>query len=354
MMTRLNRVLLGALLLQLALFGALFALCGRSGEARAPSRLLLEGLAREAITRLSLQAEDGSSLELAREGEGWVLPAKGGYPADGARVERLLGQLCALRPRLLVARGGLHHVDLEVDEARFRRKVALEAGALRRELYVGGRRAGYTQVRLGGEEDTYGVDDLDEWQLSAAPLEWMDKAYWSAPRERLVRLEIARGAEVVRLERVGPAAWRLGEAPVPPRKAGELLEQAARLEPVDVLGRLEDPAVRARVDQGAKPVTLRLGLAAEPWPAGADGGAPDGEAGPPPPVVEEKVLHLAAHPDKTTQVLAYLEGARFAVAADRWRLERLLDLDPVELLKPEPVPDPAAEPPLPGMDDLDE
>jgi hypothetical protein len=336
-MTRLNRWLLLALGAQVVLFGALFALCGRGGGERAPARVLLADLQPAAVDRLEIEAEDGARIELAREGAGWVLPGKGGYQADGPRVERLLGQLLALRPRLLVARGAGHQADLEVAVERFRRKLVLRSGANRRELFVGGRKAGYTQVRLGEEADTYGVDDLDEWQLPTAPLEWLDKGYLQAPRERLVRLEIARGDQVLSLERAGAAEWRLGEATVPARKAEELVSQAVRLEPVDVLGELADPAVKARVDQGKGAVRIRLGLSAA------------GEA-----AAEEKVLHVAAHPDKASQVIAYLEGARFAVAADRWRLERLLDLDPVELLKPDPVPDLGAEPPVPGMAPLDE
>jgi hypothetical protein len=337
MLTRLNRVLLGALVGQVVLFGLLLVFCGRDGGQRVPARALLAGLSREAITRLTLEGEDGARLELTREGEGWVLPGQAGYPADRERIERLLGQLLDLRPRLVVAHGAGHQADLEVAPDRFRRKLTLQAGDRRQELYVGGRKAGYTQVRLGQESETYGVDALDEWQLPTAPMDWLDKGALSVPRERLVRLEVTRGAQSVRLERAGAGGWRLGEAPVPARKAEQLVDQAVRLEPVDVLGRLEDPAVRARVDQGKDAVVIRLGLASA------------GEA-----AAEEKVLHVAAHPDKATQALVYQEGARFAVVVDRWRLERLLDLEPGELLKPEPAPDPGAEPPVPGMEPLDE
>ncbi|HOX43863.1 MAG TPA: DUF4340 domain-containing protein [Myxococcota bacterium] len=348
MMTWLNRILGVVLLGQALLFGLLFALGGRDAGERPPERALFAGLAQKDVTRLTLEGEDGARLELAREGPGWVLPGQSGYPADGAKIERLLGQLLELRARLLVARGAGHQADLEVAPGRFRRKLTLRAGERSLELFVGGRRAGFTQVRLGQEVDTYGVDALDEWQLPTAPMDWLDKGGLAVPRERLVRLEVARGERVLRLARVG-GEWRLGEERVPARKAEELVDQIARLEPVDVLGRLDDPAVRARVDQGREPAIIRLGLAAAP--AGADGGAPDGQAAAEPVPVEERVLRVAAHPDKTTQALVYQEGARFAVVVDRWRLERLLDLDPVELLKPEPPPDPAAEPPIPGLDE---
>jgi hypothetical protein len=362
MWNRTNRALGLLLGLQVVAFGLMAAFCGPGPSSRVPPRMLFEGFRIDELQTVRLQSGEPpwdagadaalpEPLVIARQGEGWVLPGKFDHPADRAKLERLLGQLVGLASSLVVARGPEHQVALEVAEGKFRRKLTLEAAGRSRELYVGGRKAGFTQVRVGGEDAVYAVDDLDEWQLGPTASEWLAKGGELAPPERVQILELERQGRALRLARVGPEDWRLGEEAVPAGKARALLDQAVRLEPADVLGRLDDPAARARVDQGQDPVVVRLGLRAEPWGAPGTGPAdavPDGGASPAAEVVETKVIHLAAHPERSSQALAYLEGGGFVLVVDRWRVERLLELDPVELVKPEQPP---GFPGLPASDE---
>lgn len=202
------------------------ALLLNPADAPAPSpggaALAFPGLAQrlQSAARIVATRHDGT-LEIARRGESWVLPSKGGYPVRQEKVRELLVGLTELRltePRTanpeMLDRLGLDDPTKAGSTATLLRVLDAQGGVIA-ELVIGRRRV-RTQgnvpesafVRRPGENQAW----LAEGRIpvdSDAQL-WLDRDIANIPRERVRRVAVNRaGQPPLVLTRTGEPDGRL-------------------------------------------------------------------------------------------------------------------------------------------------
>ena len=159
----------------------------------------------QSAARLEATRHDGT-LEIARRGETWVLPAKGGYPVRQEKVRELLVGLTELRlteprtanPELLdrlgvedPSRPGATSTLLRVRDAQ---------GGVIAELVIGRRRV-RTQGNVPESAYVRRPGDNQAWlaegriPVDSDPQLWLDRDIANFARERIRRVAIARSGE---------------------------------------------------------------------------------------------------------------------------------------------------------------
>ncbi len=344
-MNRLNLILSALLLAQLLLFGSVYLFCGGPQEGRTEPVRMLAGIHRDDIRKVTIQDSDNQTVVLSEEDGEWRLESHHGYPADPEKVSKLLGDLLGLQSSVVVSQGTEHHVDLEVADDKFQRKVTVTTPGGEKTILLGtSGRGGRVHVRVPDQPTVYAAEGVRVFQLGTRVSDWARKTYLEVEKDRVVSLEIRKGKEAIHLARTTRDEWMLGETPAKKSEADKLLNKAAKIDLTGVLGKSAQKS--SQVESGQNPVVVTLALAQEPLKPKSEAASPDagtdaGAAGDEilaPAVVERKVLHLCDHPEKSTAALAYLEGSDYAVEVDRWRIEDLLKADPKKLTEQEPTP----------------
>lgn len=215
MITRTHAVLSALLVVQCVVIAFVVAPWGRDAEgASAP---LLPEIATEDPARLTIEAAGDARVVIERAATGYVLPAYGGYPADGERVRALLEVLRGAKARTPVATRARSHATLRVADDAFERRVTLgvAGGGAKAEggqdltLFVGtSPQYQVHNVRRAGDDRVFEARGLALWQLDTKADAWIEHSLVEVPYERVtkVALENARGR--FSLEREGDG-WTL-------------------------------------------------------------------------------------------------------------------------------------------------
>ena len=334
-MNRTNSILSLVLVVQIILFGVLFLTNDTAQSSRTAPELLLKGLAVDSVSQLSI-ANDKETVELTRKSGKWVMPALGDYPADSEKVGQKLGSLLSLESKHIVSQSPEHHMKLEVTQDKFRRKISLKSKEGDKVLWIGGRSAGFTNVRVDKEPKVYAVDELNDWDYGTKARDWMDKKYFELQLDRLAAVEISKPTGVIKLERTDLASWTVSGKTGDKQKIDALVKQLEKIEPSGVVGKVQDAASQKPYKSGEEPISITLALAKEPLPltppqapeAADDSGnknaqAEIGHTPAPPEITETKVIYMAKNPDKTSMTNLFVEGQTFGVQVDNWRLEKI-------------------------------
>lgn len=197
----------------LLLSGAAIATIGGAlllnpGEPPAPlpaaAALAFPGLAQrlQSAAKIVATRHDGS-LEIARRGDTWVLPDKGGYPVRQEKVRELLTGLTELRltePRTanpeMLDRLGLDDPTKEGSTATLVRVLDAQGGVIA-ELVIGRRRV-RTQGNVPESAFVRRPGDNQAWlaegriPVDSDPQLWLDRDIANLPRERIRRIAVAR------------------------------------------------------------------------------------------------------------------------------------------------------------------
>ncbi len=193
-MKRTHRILAVFLAVQIVLSVLVFwPRAAATGDA-AP---LLPDLAAEEVVAITITDETGASVELRREGAGWVLADAGDYPVQPNTVEPVLESLVALETGRAVAESASSHARLQVAAEDYVRRVVLETqGGATQTLYFGSApQYTATHVRLEGQNETYLTQEISTWKIEATAASWIDTAYVSLDPASVqqVTLENAQG-----------------------------------------------------------------------------------------------------------------------------------------------------------------
>ncbi len=183
-MTKLQRVLAGALAAQIVLAAAIFWPRGAASEPAGP---LLAEISADAISSLTITDDQGEQVALARQGDGWVLASGGDYPAQGDDVDAAVDQLLAIQRSPLVTRTAASHDRLQVAGDNFVREITLTlANGETKTLYLGvsgGPLA--THVRLAGEDEVFLTNEVTSYDVQASAINWVDPIYLSLERDNI-------------------------------------------------------------------------------------------------------------------------------------------------------------------------
>ncbi|GIW72220.1 MAG: hypothetical protein KatS3mg102_1762 [Planctomycetota bacterium] len=317
---------------------------GGTSQARHEAGTLVQ-LEPARVARVVVKDREGRTLELVREGEGFVVATAAGYPVEGDRVQRLLEDLKQLRLEGVVATNPANHRALGVAEGAAEREVTLfgpDGKELARVLL--GKNGG-AFARRAGEDTVYRVADTLGWRFSTAASAYIDTRLTDFQPDKAERVEWldAEGKLTFALERVVPTAtassasggeaappkaqWRIA-APAPaepdsPAEAESIVRTLGSLymvEPVDK---------EAKPEHGLSPPALRL-------QATLAGG-------------EKVVVEIGAKTDDDNRY-ARVQGKPFVVKLSRYSAERLLEA-PSKIKPRPPVPAPPVPTALPAPAD---
>ncbi len=269
-MTKLQRILIGILAVQLVL--AAFVFWPR--QAVEVGKPLLDVAAAD-VTALTIQDDQGKSVTLTKAGDNWVASSAAGYPADAAKITPVIDKLVAINTGRLVGETTASHAQLQVADAKFVRKIDVQTAAGAKTLYLGSSAgSNTTHVRLAGQNQVYLAGDLATWSVAADLTSWIDPVYFSVTAADVTgfALKNAHGEFVFTKDASG--LWTLGglaagEA-LDTNKVTSLVNQFASLRLTKVLGTADDAAyglsqpgatvtVQAKSGDQTKTYTLTIG-----------------------------------------------------------------------------------------------
>lgn len=348
-MNRTNRILAGALLVQLILAVLVFL---RQDDARIGKlEPLLAGLAADKVDRIRVfdaypakDEPDGGdkdkkpagkpdqpAVELVKRGSDWQLASHFDYPADAAKVSELLEKVAAIRTRGPIASGKARQKQLEVADDDYQRKLVLTSGGKDITLYVGASAgARQTSVRLAGSNDIHGAAGLSAFAVGASPTAWIDTSYFKVEKEQIASLEVTNQNGTFTFE---PAAagggWtvEMNGKPVPVPAGSEIDK--------DLVDRVVSRVSSITMNEPGDPkraidkpqVTVLLHMKAEQPPAA-------GDAGPPPPAQpgQEYALDIADAGEKDKSFVK-VRGSQHAALVHTLSLSDLVELSAAKLVK---------------------
>ena len=244
-MNKWQRILTILLVAQLALGVFVFWPRPAAGSGGQP---LLANLTADQITGLAITDEQGNTTRLARQGDAWVAPDAGAYPADAAKITPVLEKLIALKTGRLIAQTPQSHTQLQVADAEFVRKVDVSvAGGSTQTLYLGSPAGGQSaHVRLAGQDSVYLASGLASWEVDSSLLNWINPVYLSFNAADLTSLTLKNQNGEFALTRDAQNNWQLGGlAPgetVDQDKVNTLVNSLTSLRLTKPLGKTDDPA----------------------------------------------------------------------------------------------------------------
>jgi len=323
--TRLNKILLAALAVQLVL--AIVMLGRDHGAPVARLAAVAPDLDAAQVTRVQIfdRRERGATgaakpaVDLQKAGDGWTLASHFAYPADPSKVTTLLSNLAAMKARGPMATSAARHVQLGVADDVYERKVVLTTPAGERTFFVGqsagGRR---TALRKGGDARVYAVGGVSAYTIDATPRGWVTTDYVTVAKDDVAALEVKTDKGTIAVERAG-GGWTLALNGAPATlAAGESVDTAkvdGLLAKLTTLT-LAEPADPARdASHPTATITLRL----EPPAPAADADAGVAASAPP----QERVLDVLADGDR---YWVRERGNPRAVLVDKAQLAGVVDL----------------------------
>jgi hypothetical protein len=207
-MTKRNWILAAILAVQLLVIAVIFWPRGTaSGE---QDLGLFPGLETDRVSALTITEGDGSTLRLAKQAAGWVLPEADDYPVQDDTVPPLLAKIVALQADRLVTQTGDSHKRLKVAEGDFERHIELElTDGTRQEVYIGSSPSfGAVHLRAGDQDQVYLTSEMTAYDADAEPTRWVAREYFSVPEEELVAVTLENNAGTVEFAKDGDA-WTM-------------------------------------------------------------------------------------------------------------------------------------------------
>jgi hypothetical protein len=249
-MTKLNRLLIAALVLQLLIL-LVIQLVPRTRSGPKP-RELFKGLDASKVAALRIEDNNKKQVELQRRGVSWVLKSGGDYPAQADKVTEFLGKLPGLTAGKPVATKQTHHRALEVADDKFQRKVAVKLEGGRSFEFLLGSSPGIKNVhlRMAGEKPVYLVHNLTAWDAGAMASEWVVTDYFKVDKDSVVSLQLKNPSGEIKLDKGPDGKWVL-----------EGLEEGATLKAYEADSLVSSASSVALQEPVGKRVEDRFGLA---------------------------------------------------------------------------------------------
>ncbi len=207
-MNRTNRILTTMLVIQIVV--AVLVFLPRIVPAGAASAPLFGALDAKDVTALTVQDQDGNRVELAKQGEAWVVPAVDDFPADQAKIDEFLGKIVGLKTNPLVTRTAASHKRLQVAEDDLARRVDLTlADGSTRTLFVGFSSGGGSHVRAGGQDEVYLARDLFSYDAGTAINNWIYTLYFSVAQDQVISLTLQNANGTLEFEKDASGNWTM-------------------------------------------------------------------------------------------------------------------------------------------------
>ncbi|RME99942.1 MAG: DUF4340 domain-containing protein [Chloroflexi bacterium] len=206
-MSRFNQILVSILIIQVAVAVAVF---WPQSAAQANTGPLLADFSPTGVTQISVQEAGKSPVVLAKKGDGWVLPNADDYPANGTKIEEMLGKLAAVKTNRLVTKTDASHARLKVADDDFNRLLTLtkDDGSTQKVFIGSSAGAGATHVRLDGESQVFLTDQITSYDVAGQPGLWIDTQYYTVPQTATVAVSLENANGTFEFEKDGDT-WKL-------------------------------------------------------------------------------------------------------------------------------------------------
>jgi hypothetical protein len=276
-MSNLQRVLIGLLVLQLALVALVFWPRQASSVGSEP---LLGTLTADDVTGLRITDDQGRTAALAKQGDAWVAPDAGAYPADAAKITPLLTKLAEITTDRLVTQTPASHAQLQVADGKFARRIDLTgADGATQTVYLGtpgGSQA--VHVRRGGANEVYLARGLATWEVGGDLVSWIDPVYLSVAAADITTFTLTNANGQLVLTRGEDGTWQLGglaaDEALDANKVSSLVNAVTSLRMTAPIGKDEDAswglaqptatvAMQVKSGDQTKSITLLIGASDE-------------------------------------------------------------------------------------------
>lgn len=253
--TRLQQILVGVLVVQLALV-AVVAWPKSAASTGAP---LLAGVKAEDITGLTITGDTGQTVKLVKKDSAWVAPEADDFPLDATKVTPVLDKLVAIKTNQLVAQTASSHAQLQVADDKFVRKIEVTTGSGTQTLYLGSSAGGSgVHVRLDGQDNVYLASGLNTWEIGADVLSWGNPVYFQAQAADVTSFTLVNRNGTFAFVKDAQGNWTLpdlaaGEA-VNPNNVSTLVDSATTMRMTKPLGKTAEATYG--MDQPSATVTL--------------------------------------------------------------------------------------------------
>ncbi|MCA9526114.1 MAG: DUF4340 domain-containing protein, partial [Myxococcales bacterium] len=210
-MNRTNKILAGALLVQVALVAVTWSMRGRGPSLDAEP--LLPDTAVADVQALKVVAKSGekeTTVQFARKGDGWVVPTADDFPADAKKVEEVVKKLVEARIRAPIASNKANHNNLDVGDRDFSRRVTLTVGGKDRTLVVGSAKGSSAHVRFADQDDVFVARGFSAFELRDGLATYVDGDYVKVEAPESVKLTNPRGTVTLNFVE---GNWKVAELP---------------------------------------------------------------------------------------------------------------------------------------------
>jgi len=144
------------------------------------------------VDRITIDDSDNTQLVLTRQGEVWVLPETGDFPADEAKVDLLLDRLKGLQRGLAVATSEGAMRRFKVSDEAFERRVVLAHGDEPLATLYFGTSPGIRRVHARtGKDDSVYVVEFGVHDAAVGPEDWEDKSVLEMPPGEIETISLA-------------------------------------------------------------------------------------------------------------------------------------------------------------------
>jgi hypothetical protein len=316
-MTKTQKILLGALVLQLGLAAATY-LTTRSAAGASAARPFL-GVKASDVTGLVIEsgaseAGGGELVDLEKVDGQWVVASGGGFPAKADKVEELVKNLSDLAVHEPISTQPANHAELKVADAEFGRKVTLKTGASEKTFFVGSGDGPGVHLRNAGEPAVYLSRGISAWSVNASARNYVDTKYVEMEKDGLSAVTIVNTKGALTFKKAGDS-WTLAELPegeaLDADKAKAFVARAAKLSLEAPIGK--EPKPEFGLGSGAK-VTL----------VGTAEGKP------------KTVAYLIGSKASDKAYYAKADDSDYVITASKYAAEQLIDKSVADFVKAKP------------------
>jgi|GEM_PF-1982959 hypothetical protein len=214
MQTKLNRILVLLLFVQLGLFAAT-RLYPEDATPNKATPLFSSTLKAEQVSNITVEDDKGKKVELSIVDGSWVVKSAGNYATKKDKVKDLVAKVLGISVRQPAASKSVYHHKLEVAADKFQRKVTLQPRSGKAVTFLLGSSAGLKRVHLRrvDQQETYAVGDLTSWEFGAEARDWIDTQYFKLDRNNVVEISLTNAEGTLSLTKNAMGKWALNDLP---------------------------------------------------------------------------------------------------------------------------------------------
>jgi hypothetical protein len=268
-MNRPQQVLAGILAVQIVFIAVAFWPRATGAGAGAP---VFPNLEAGDIVALTITDADGSSIELRKQDDGWVLPDADGFAADASKVSPVLEKIIGLTTSRLVTRTAASHKRLQVSADAFVERIDLEtAGGEKHTLFLGSSpQYGAMHFRVDGQNETYLTADFTTWDTRAEAAAWIDTSYVKLDKASVKKITLDNANGSFTFTKGEDENWTMAglsaDETLDQTQVDNLAGRAASVTMERPLGKeeqaeygMDQPSAVVRLETADTAVTLRVG-----------------------------------------------------------------------------------------------